>query len=245
MSSIRHKPILMFTISISVFGMLIVLMLAFNPPRAHESFSLRKPLIGSIFGFVCILGIFAVFFPKQCSETFYFKKKKMNSASHTAFKGHHINCTEFSARVIQIGSRTLCAACSGLFIGALIALAGTVLYFFDGWHIEEMSLPLALMGVLAVVLGFLQLKFRGFIRLALNALFVVGALLILVGIDELAQNLFADFFLIIVIVFWLFTRIILSQWDHWRTCHVCKSSCELKRKKNGVSVCDVIHREHP
>jgi len=56
-------------------------------------------------------------------------------------------------------------------------------------------------------------------------LFVFGAFLVLVGIDALAENLFVDLFLTVLISFWILTRIQLSQWDHSRICRDCKSPC--------------------
>jgi len=225
---------LIFILTISLFGLFTSLMIALNPPEFKENFLWRKPLIGLVFSLICVPGIFAVFFPKQCSEAFHSLSSQKNLAPHAvsaALKGHHPDCKKFSAHVIHIGSHTLCAACTGLLIGASIALTGTVFYFFGGWHIEEMNLPAVLIGIIGIIFGFFQLKFRGFVRLMLNAFFVLGAFLILVGIDELTRSLFVDLFLVVLIIFWLLTRILLSQWDHWRICHSCESHCEIRRLK--------------
>lgn len=240
MSSIRHDPILIFAISVSIFEIFIVLTFVLNPPLTYENFFWRKPLAGSVFSLICVLGIFAALFPKQCSDIFHFRRDDRDFASHTVYatsKGHHPNCKEFLAHVIQIKSHTLCAACTGLILGALMALAGTTFCFFAGWSIREMSFLAALIGVVGVILGLFQLKFKGLVRLILNTFFVLGAFLILVGIDELAQSLFVDLFLISSIVFWISTRIMLSQWDHWRICSSCKSPCEAggQRKEGSVS----------
>jgi hypothetical protein len=233
MPDIRYHP-LIFAASVSIFGLFIVLMLAVNPPTIYENFFWRKPLIGSIFGLICILGILAALFPKQCSRTSHFQKKDMNITSHTIHAAsHHPDCEKFSAHVIQVSNRTLCAACTGLLLGAIIALVGTAFYFFDGWNVEGVSFPAVLTGAVGIVLGFLQLKFRGFIRLTVNMFFVLGAFLILVGIDKLTESLFIDFFLAALIVFWILTRIQLSQWNHWRICSNCESQCEIwEAKKN-------------
>jgi hypothetical protein len=118
-----------------------------------------------------------------------------------------------------------------LLLGGLIAIIGTVFYFFDGWHAEGISFPLVLIGVIGVAFGFIQLEFRSFVRLMLNTLFVLGAFLILVGIDELAKSLFVELLLAAFIVFWILTRIQISQWDHWRICSGCKLPCEVWEKK--------------
>ena len=247
MSSVRHNPILIFAISVSIFGLFIVLTFAFNPLMAHENFLWRKPFVGSVFSIICILGSFSALFPKQCSKAFHFRREKTNFASHKASatsKGHHPDCQEFSAHVIHLSGYTLCAACTGLLLGALIALIGTFFYFFRGWHLGEMGFLVVLIGSVELALGFFQLKFRGFVRLMLNALFVVGAFLILVGIDELTRSLSADLFITLLIVFWLFTRIQLSKWDHQRICGNCKSPCDVREhRKREVKICGAVHRE--
>ena len=232
MSSIRRNSILIFSMGVSIFGLLIMLMLAFNPPIIHENFFWRKPLVGSIFSLVCVLGIFAALFPKHCSQVSQLRRGNIHLTSHLANStSHHPDCGEFLAHVIRIGKRTFCAACTGLLLGTLIALVGTGFYFFCGWHFEEVSFPVVLVGVIGVVLGFLQFKFRSFVRSMLNAFFVIGAFLALVGIDELAESLFIDLLLTAFIVFWILTRIQFSQWDHWRICSSCKSPCEVRGVK--------------
>jgi len=235
---INSNSIVIFTVSVSLFGLFTSLMLVQYPPTIQESFLWRKPLIASVFSLICALGIFAAVFPRRCSGTFHFRKEKRNltpdDRSSLALKGHHPDCEKFSAHVIRVREHRLCAACTGLSLGAVVALIGTAFYFFGGWHIDETSSPAVVIGVIGVIFGFLQLKFRGFIRLCLNALFVVGAFLILVGIDESVQSLFVDTFMIALIVFWLLTRIMLSQWDHLRICQNCESPCEIRdQRKEG------------
>ena len=233
MSNRQNYPFPIFAISISIFGLFIVLAIAINSPTIYENFLWRKPLIGSVFTLICILGTLAALFPTQCSKTLHFRKENMNLTYQIHHSSHHPNCGKFSAHVIRIGNCTLCAACTGLFLGAIIALGGTTFYFFNGWNVEEASFLVVLIGIAGIILGFLQLKFRGFFRLLLNTFFVLGAFLILIGIDELVESLFADFFLTALIVFWILTRIQLSQWDHWRICSNCESQCEVwEAKKN-------------
>jgi hypothetical protein len=74
------------------------------------------------------------------------------------------------------------------------------------------------------------LRFKAYVRLALNSLFVFGAFLCLVGVDQTSQSVAIDLFSVVLIIFWIFTRIQLSQWDHSRICDNCNSSCRLGRK---------------
>ncbi len=138
-------------------------------------------------------------------------------------QGHHPSCGKFAAHVFQIRSKTFCAACVGLLLGGLLALAGALLYFFGNWRVpEQNSSIMVLVGILGVGLGLFQFKFRNLVRLSLNTFFVLGTLFILIGVDEFVQSLMVDLFVVSVIFFWLFTRISLSQWDHKRICSDCK-----------------------
>jgi hypothetical protein len=234
MSGIRHYPFLLYVIGVSTLGLLIVIFLAANPPMVYESLSWRKPLVGSVFILICTFGVFAALFPKRCSQAFHFQKENMNLApSRIRATSHHPDCGKFSAHVIRINGLTLCAACTGLLFGGIIAIIGALIYFFVGWQIQTAAFTLVLIGTAAMVLGFSQLAFRSFIRSALNTLFVLGAFLILVGIDESIGSLFVDFFVEAYIVFWIFARIQLSQWDHWKICSSCKSPCEIRKVKKN------------
>ena len=235
--NLLRNPAETFLIVVSFFGLFLVIMLAYNPPTVQESFPLRRPTIGSIFGLLCVLGILAAFLPKQCSAIFE-KKSGQPNASNYAFHGtsstmhgHHPDCEGFSAHVFRVKNRTFCTACTGLVLGGLIALAGTALYFFGDLHVEQNSLPVVWGGVLGVGFGLFQFKVkRSSVRLFLNTFFVLGAFLVLIGIDELAQSVFVDLFLVSLIVFWLFTRISLSQWDHKRICYICnRDTCKFRK----------------
>ncbi len=128
-----------FSVVVSIFGICTVFLLAVNPPPSSE-YPQRKLLVGSIFSLICMLGIIAALYPTKCSRRGHFKKEK------NKIKGHHPICGKFSAHVINFDNYTICSACIGLVLGALIALIGaffillswSVLFqhgFFDcfGW----------------------------------------------------------------------------------------------------------------
>jgi len=235
--------ILMFLTGVSFFGLFLVGVLALNPPTMKDSFAWRKPLVGSLFGSICIFGIMAVFFPRQCSAIFDSSKKENHEHTDKGrflfhgtlamARGHHPDCEKFSDHVFQIKGRRFCAACAGLLLGGLASLVGAFLYFFGGWHIEQTTFQVVLVGLLGVIGGLIQFKVKtNFVRLFLNTIFVLGAFFLLIGIDELAQNVFADLFLVVLVVFWLFTRISLSQWNNWRICYTCNAvSCEFRKSE--------------
>jgi len=241
-----RNSVLTYLIATSFLGLFLAAMFMFYAPTVQENLLWRKPVIGLIFGSICVLGVLAVFFPRQCSMIFDFGKEKKsgnlglkNFASHgtsSTLQGHHPDCENFSAHVFRIGNRKFCIACTGLLLGGLLALAGTFLYFFNNWHIEQSSFLLVWAGISGVGFGLFQFKVRSFVRLFLNTFFVFGAFLILVGIDELARSVTVDLFLIALTLFWLFTRISLSQWDHRRICYACRvATCEVADKRKRKS----------
>ncbi len=244
-----------YSVAICFFGLFLVAMLAVYPPTLNENFLSRKPLIGAVFGLICFLGILAAFFPIWCSRIFDFRKKRdkrpyfKKFTSHrfsSTLEGHHPDCGNFSAHVFRIGDKTFCVACTGLFLGGLLALGGSFLYFFGYWSVEQNSPSLVWIGILGVGFGLFQFKFRSFIRLFLNIFFVLGTLLILVGVDKLVHSVTFDLFVVALILFWLFTRISLSKWDHKKICFTCRIvNCKFAVKRGGRSVSTAISMQSP
>jgi hypothetical protein len=222
---------------LSLLGLLLIAILTAFPPNVSGNIPWRKSLIGSIFSTICVLGVLAVFSPTNCSTILKLKESEASNnsgtfASHTSsssMQGHHPSCGKFSAHIFRIGNKTFCAACTGLLSGGLFALAGALLYFFGGWYVAgQNSSVIMVFGILGVGLGLFQFKFSNILRLLLNVFFILGCLLILIGIDMLVHSLMFDLFVVSLILFWLFTRISLSQWDHQRICSECNVvGCEL------------------
>jgi len=229
-----RNPTLLFLVSVSLFGLILAVLLAFYPPISQENFPWRKPLVGSTYSVVCVLGILAVFFPKTCSRFFDVGKREKHQNRFFGFKlgmptstlrGHHPQCGRFSAHVLHLSGRLFCATCSGLFLGALIVLVGVTLFFFGNWQIEQNASLAVLVGAGGVILGLLQSPLpilqNSVIRLLSSGFFVVGMFLILIGNEELAHSTSVDLFFVALSVFWLLTRISLSQWDHEQICSKC------------------------
>ena len=223
---------------VSFLGLFLIILLTFFPPEVVGNVLWRKPFVGSIFSIICFLGVFAIFLPNKCLVTLSIGKKNnkssdsVRSALHgksNRLQGHHPTCGNYETHIFRIKDSTFCAACAGLLLGAIIALAGSVAYFFDGFTVTDNSL-LVWMGVVGVSFGFFQYKFRSLIRLLSNTIFVLGALLVLIGIDALLRSLVLDLFVISLIVFWLYSRISLSQWDHEIICSICNiENCKVSK----------------
>lgn len=228
MSKLHHfRSDIAYQLPVSFLGLFLVVAFAVFPPTVGADFFWRKPVIGSIFSSICVLGVLAVFSPHKCGKIFNLRKTEGNSVqfvSHetsTTLQGHHPTCGNYCAYTIQVNGKTVCAACNGLLVGGLLALVVSFAYFFVGFSVAGYSSLMVLLGVLGVSLGLFQFRFRCFVRLSVNAVFVLGAFLILAGVDGLVQSLFFDLFVVCLLVFWLFTRIRLSQWNHERICSSC------------------------
>jgi hypothetical protein len=218
---------------VSLFGLILSVLFAVSPQVSQESFVWRKPLVGSAFAAVCILGILAVLFPKTCSKPFAAgtKRKRLgpqvSHATSSDLRGHHPQCVHFSGHVFAVGERVFCATCSGLFLGALLALVGDGAYFFGDWRFGQNAVLVVAVGAVGVAVGLLQSSLpiiqKGVMRLFTGAFFVAGAFLILLGIEESTRSVSLDLFVVALSILCLATKISLSQWDHERICSRCTS----------------------
>jgi hypothetical protein len=233
------KSEIKYQLLLSFLGLFLVVLLTVFPPAATGDVPWRKPVIGSLFSVICVLGVLAVFSPNKCLKIFNIRKKNRNDGADSAkltshgtsnaLAGHHSNCGKYDAHVFRIKGRTVCAACTGLLFGGILAFTGAAAYFFGDWNVANYSFWMVLLGVAGESFGLFQFKFRGLVRSSVNTLFVIGALLILIGIDELVQSLVFDVFVVCLIVFWLLTRISLSHWDHEMICSGCETeNCVLR-----------------
>jgi hypothetical protein len=222
-------------LAISAFGLVTVSALALFSSRAQSSNPWRKPLVGSMFASICLGGIAAVFFPRKCVETLSLPRDRVHAESDiqkpasVTLKGHHPACSRFSAHTIRIRDSCHCAACTGLLIGAIVALTGTLAFFFADWSFIQSGFLSVSVSIAGIGLGFLQFKFKTFVRLTMNSFFVIGAFLILASVDFLTQNLPIDLYALFLIVFWLLTRILISKWNNSRLCLSCES-CEFGKR---------------
>jgi hypothetical protein len=226
---------LKFIVVVSVFGLFGIPMLLSRSGGYQIDFLFTKQLIGSLYACICILGISAIFYPNKCEETFMFRKysELRLPGDHAVlsdrmrFRGHHPDCEAFSANRITIQQVTLCSACTGLLVGALLALSGTVFYFFVGVVPSVADPRVFFVGYAGMALGLVQFKLGGYLKLVVNALFVLGSFVTLITADSVGKSLLIDLYVIGVIVFFLLARIQISEWNNKRVCVKCER-CELR-----------------
>jgi hypothetical protein len=229
----RLPFIMRFMLCVSLFGLLTTLLMVVYPPNTREDTFLRGPLIGSTFIAICAAGIAASLSTRKCSTSFDTHVSEGMSRQGSKIvsagsKAHHPDCGRFSAHTIRFNQVLHCAACTGLVLGASFAVVISAAHFFFGFSLQEFSLLYVAIGQLGPVLGFIQFKFKGWSRFAANGFFVIGTSLILIGIDQHVGSFFADIYVMALVVFWIMTRITISQWDHSRICLTCNYQCKRK-----------------
>ena len=226
---------------ISISGLFLLGFLVFY--TQSQGIHLQREVVLWIFILICLLGMFAAVSPSRCTRLIYFKKNQKSdwkigesdsSDIENKFKGHHPDCDNFKTHTFSLKGTKYCAGCTGLFIGSLIALIGTFIYYFYG-------IPDAHDGRLIFFIGFITLTVYLFQDLILdininlakfffNILLVLGSFMILIGINELDSNIFIQLFFIVLVVIWILGRIASSEKKHDEICDECttKSSCNYR-----------------
>jgi hypothetical protein len=215
----------MFLAATAVFGLVLVPLLLLQLNLQADQSPFRRPLISGIYSAVCILGVVAVFYPGKCRMMFQKPNVSPDSGKTSALaiqvKGHHPDCEKFSDNRITIRGSVFCAACSGLLIGAIVAMVGIVLFSLDFLSLESGSVWVLVAGEVLMLVGLAQTKFSGYVKMAVNALFVVGSCISLIVVDLAAQSLLVDAYMLGLICFMLWFRILLSDWNNKRVCLAC------------------------
>ena len=194
---------------------------------------------------ICIIGILAGFLPSKCSEVMHilsrnkksYKTEQTNSrATNFKFEGHHPTCGKFIPHILKFGNKTYCAGCSGLITGAIFSLIGSITYFFTGFGVGELKILIFWLGFVGVASSLLQYRIfavkRGSIHFAVNVIFVMGAFLLLVGVNEINSNFILNLYLLILIGYWISTRIQLSRLEHKEICTTCDLFCDVSLARN-------------
>ena len=79
-----------------------------------------------------------------------------------------------------------------------------------------------MLGEVGMVLGLTQIKFAGFAKVAVNVFFVVGSFVTLAEADVLGGSVLVDAYVLGLILFLLWLRILLSERNNRRTCQTCQ-----------------------
>jgi len=230
----RFNIFSLYFISVSLTGLFLLVPFTFYHPTLRVNVPWQKRAVGLIFGFICLLGIAAGVYPPKCSRMLHFQKGSQSGSVHSAeqgskgkriFEGHHPSCGNFSAHVFQLGGKTYCAGCTGLVIGATVSLLGSLVYSLTDSLPGSTGVVFFWFGLVGVSSGLLQYNLlnvhKSLLHMFLNVIFVLGAFFLLVGIEEITSNLVLDVYFLALTLFWILTRIMLSQQEHKKICLTC------------------------
>ena len=229
----NYNTMLAFLTGISLFGIVLSSSFVFFFAGFEDDFAFRNLVVGSAFIAVCVLGLVAALFPSSCSAVPRARKSNtqngfVSNMHKESFRAHHPACENYRTHILHVGNRELCATCSGLAVGAVVAVIGACWYFF-GIFSAGMPSVLVLIGAVGVALGLLQSALpefsNGSARFFASVFFVVGAFLMLISVDESLESTFVDLFLVTLSLLWIATKIALSRRDHQRTCSQCSKFC--------------------
>ena len=176
-----------------------------------------------VYGAVCIAGMLAVLFPVACSRGLGAHLSSIEPGQVlgiqatrllglTIIHGHHSSESELKKHELLVRGRSFCATCYGLLTGAVISLIIITAFSFSGWPgwIRIYSYVTYYVGVVMVIIGLLQPLITDVdakTRFASAFVFVVGTSLMLLTTELLTANLLADLFVVLLVVFWLLSRI--------------------------------------
>jgi len=219
---------------ISFSGLFLLLAMYLWAPESEILYDFQKPLIISIFIAICLLGILAAIYPKLCKGLLEFKKidkksldpEKMNNMQ---FEGHHPDCGKFESHTIIIRGSKYCPGCSGLLIGAIMAVIGILFYYFYGLPLiyGEISFWTGLVMVFLALMLIIFLKLGKKLKIVSNMALVTGSAMILIGLDTVKENLLIESYFLLLVLFFILARIAASENNHEIICRNCeeKSYC--------------------
>jgi uncharacterized membrane protein YciS (DUF1049 family) len=212
-----------------------VFIMIFLAPSLMTAISLNDKLVVSgVFIASCCIGMSLAIYPgwiRRIANKEIHPTMNISGQPKQSFSGHHPDCEKFHHHRITIGSKTWCAGCLGLLLGALVSILLMILYtmFSPGFsHIfDSLLLLLGLVLVLVIYLEAIAQGRHAVTHLVFNGMLIPGFFLITMSVTELTGKAFFGVFTVLLCAVWLATRVTLSAWRHRSTCSLCKESCKM------------------
>lgn len=216
----------------SFLGLFFLVSMYLWSPQSTTYYPLQKSLILLLFIVICLLGMLAAIYPSKCKTLMKFQndsKQKTIDEDNIRFEGHHPDCGKFSSHTLNINGKKYCPGCLGLFTGAFIAIVGILIYYFLGYPFiyGKISFWIGIAVVFSVLLLIVFLNLEKKLKFISNMALVMGSFLILLGLDSVKGNLIIELYFLILVIFWILTRIVVSETNHEIICRDClkKSIC--------------------
>lgn len=200
-------------------GLIFLLFIYLYSPQAEVPY---KSVFLLIFIFICLMGMLAAVYPSKCLKIFRVETVKEYKCKDKSLKnrGHHPDCGMFKEHVFTFMDKICCVGCTGLLIGALMAIFTVIIYWFYGAFEIFFYIGWLVVGFSLLQMIFLKFNNRLFKFLS-NLGLVWGSALILVGLLDYSNPLVCVYFLVyIVLLIWARTAV--SQDNHELICANCE-----------------------
>jgi hypothetical protein len=216
---------IVFLLFVSSFGLIISMSMLEQPMQPTIEFAGRRIVVGFIYGFICLGGMLAAFFPGPCSRLMgirRFGEQYLGGLDRRATRifgilllhgHHHLEDEKSTTHELRFRGKSFCASCFGLLTGAIMSLMAIVVFLFSDWGDGYLAHFLYFLGLGGVALGLVPalLGVGARIRFVLGMVFVTGTCVMLIAMDVATANLTADLLVILLGLFWLISRISLSH----------------------------------
>ncbi len=227
-----------FYLALSLVGALfIIALIGFYPLEGNYVDFFNKFIVGVIFIIGCIIGISFALKPNWIN--LYLEQKiHGDNTNKMQFRGrrregHHPACPGFRTHTIQINNKVRCAGCTGLIIGASIAILLMCLTLFLQYNpTKNILIGFVVLGMVFIAYNFSLILIRqqnASINLFSNILLVIGFFLVISSFFQYTDRIIFGILGIMISFLWLDTRILLSKWHHQYICANCiQVDCEEK-----------------
>ena len=229
-----RKGELAYYLVVSVIGACVVMaMTLFGSSEAENLDILDRLIVGGAFIGSCLLGISLALRPGWIGRAV--GRGNGSSEGHGRVgtrgrRGHHPDCEGFASHVITTDKGTLCAGCTGLARGSVMAIVLMSVFAIIPARMSP-GIPglFVLFGMILIVVAFGEISLpmrNAHLHSALNSFLVIGFFFVVIGVFHSTRDATSALLAIVVSFLWLDARIHLSNWRHAKICESCSEVCK-------------------
>jgi hypothetical protein len=220
---------------LSAIGAVFIILIAWLGYSESRSITLNdKLIVGGAFIASCLFGASLALRPgwirrsSRARGHAYMDEKQGKYTKNMI--GHHPDCSQFRSHVVQFRGRRMCAGCSGLALGSIVAIVLTIVYVALPVTAEVWELQVVLIvGMAFVAMGFADIILSLGISAGhnqINMYLVIGFHMVVISVHQFTGRVAFSLIAIIIAFLWLDTRIQLSSKRHKDICKACDQMCK-------------------